>query len=183
LDELVATLCTFGVTILWLGPCQVVLIWASFNCFGLNFELWTATLFSMEPFASFEAAMSEGMSRRVRAVFNSFNFWAIVLYNILALNSLDFAWLVAKRLLIKGFPITTIVVMFVTYCLIQVIKERERRQALIDDPDPIPPPAPVAPPTAPAAPTVTTTTTAAPTAAAAAAAAQPVVDPSKQKAE
>lgn len=53
-EELVATLCTFGVTILWLGPCQVVLIWAFFNCFGLNFELWTAKLFSMEPFASFE---------------------------------------------------------------------------------------------------------------------------------
>lgn len=61
--------------------------------------------------------------------------------------------------------------MFVTYCLIQVIKERERRQALINDPDPLPP---ASPPTA-----------ASPTAAAAApaAAAQPVVDPSKQKAE
>lgn len=53
-EELVATLCTFGVTILWLGPCQVVLLWAFFNCFGLNFELWTAKFFSMEPFATFE---------------------------------------------------------------------------------------------------------------------------------
>uniref|UniRef100_A0A671WHW3 Hedgehog acyltransferase like, b n=1 Tax=Sparus aurata TaxID=8175 RepID=A0A671WHW3_SPAAU len=170
-EELVATLCTFGVTILWLGPCEVVLVWAFFNCFGLNFELWTAKFFSMEPFSSFETAMSEATSRRIRGIFNTFNFWCIVLYNILALNSLDFAKLVAKRLLLKGFPITTIIVMFVTYCLIQVIKERERRQALINDPDPLPP---ASPPTA-----------ASPTAAAAApaAAAQPVVDPSKQKAE
>uniref|UniRef100_A0A7N6FLK3 Hedgehog acyltransferase like, b n=1 Tax=Anabas testudineus TaxID=64144 RepID=A0A7N6FLK3_ANATE len=122
-EELVATLCTFGVTILWLGPCQVVLVWAFFNCFGLNFELWTAKLSSREPFASFEIALTEAMSRRIRAVFNTFNFWCIVLYNVLALNSLDFAKLVAKRLLLKGFPITTIIVMFVTYCLIQVIKE------------------------------------------------------------
>uniref|UniRef100_A0A8D3D180 Hedgehog acyltransferase like, b n=1 Tax=Scophthalmus maximus TaxID=52904 RepID=A0A8D3D180_SCOMX len=126
LEELVATLCTFGVTILWLGPCEVVLLWAFFNCFGLNFELWTAKLSSMEPFASFEMEMSEAMSRRIRAFVNTFNFWSIVLFNILALNSLDFAKLVAKRLLLKGFPITTIIVMFMTYCLIQVIKERER---------------------------------------------------------
>lgn len=68
----------------------------------------------------------------------------------------------------SGFPVTTIIVMFVTYCLIQVIKERERRQALIDDPDPLPPAAPQS---------------AAATAAAAPAAAQPVVDPSKAKVE
>lgn len=37
--------------------------------------------------------------------------------------------------------------MIVTYCLVQIIKERERKQALIDDPDPVPPPAPVPPPT------------------------------------
>lgn len=46
--------------------------------------------------------MSESMSRRIRAVFNTFNFWSIVLYNILVLNSLDFAKLVARRLLLKG---------------------------------------------------------------------------------
>ncbi|XP_031706244.1 hedgehog acyltransferase like, b [Anarrhichthys ocellatus] len=166
-QELVATLCTFGVTILWLGPCEAVLVWAFFNCFGLNFELWTAKFFSMEPFASFEMAMPEATSRRIRAIFNTLNFWTIVLYNILALNSLDFAKLVAKRLLLKGFPITTIIVMFVTYCLIQVIKERERKQALIDDPDPLPPAPPQSAATAAAAPT----------------AAQPVADPNKEKAE
>ncbi len=47
-------------------------------------------------------AISETMSRRIRAVFNTFNFWTIVLYNVLALNSLEFANLVAKRLLLKG---------------------------------------------------------------------------------
>lgn len=49
-----------------------------------------------------QMSMSEGMSRRIRAIFNSLNFWTIVLYNILALNSLDFAKMVAKRLLLKG---------------------------------------------------------------------------------
>lgn len=61
--------------------------------------------------------------------------------------------------------------MFVTYCLIQAIKERERRQALIDDPNPLPP---APPPNA---------ATSSPGAAAAPAAAQPVADPSKEKAE
>ncbi|XP_033964722.1 hedgehog acyltransferase like, b [Pseudochaenichthys georgianus] len=175
-EELVASLCTFGVTILWLGPCEVVLVWAFFNCFGLNFELWTAKFFAVEPFASLEIGMSEATSRRIRAVFNTFNFWSIVLANILALNSLDFAKLVAKRLLLKGFPFTTIIVMFVTYCLVQVIKERERRQALIDDPDPLPP---AAPPTN----TSTTSSSSSTSAAAAPPAAQPVVDPSKEKSE
>ncbi|XP_012735628.2 hedgehog acyltransferase like, b isoform X1 [Fundulus heteroclitus] len=167
-EELVATLCTYGVTILWLGPCEVVLFWAFFNCFGLNFELWTAKVFSMEPFASFEMAMSEAMSRRIRAIFNTFNFWCIVLYNLMALNSLGFVKLVAKRLLLKGFPITTVVVMFVTYCLVQVIKERERTQALIDDPDPLPPAPPLNAATATGPP---------------ADAPQAVADPSKEKAE
>eukprot|EP00063_Salmo_salar_P062498 XP_014037333.1 PREDICTED: protein-cysteine N-palmitoyltransferase HHAT-like protein [Salmo salar] len=172
-DEAIATLCTFGITVLWLGPCQVVFIWAFFNCFGLNFELWTSKFVCMEPFASLEMAMSPAMSRRIRAVFNTFNFWTIVLYNVIALNSLEFTKLVAKRLLLKGFPITTITVFIVTYCLVQLIKERERRQALIDDPDPVPPPAPAPPPAPPPAPTTVTST--APT--------QPVVDPSKEKAE
>nr|XP_015810638.2 hedgehog acyltransferase like, b isoform X1 [Nothobranchius furzeri] len=171
LEELLATLCTYSIVILWLGPSQVVLLWAFFNCLGLNFELWTSKVSSMEPFVSYEAAMSEAMSRRVRAVFNTFNFWSIVLYNSVALNSLEFAKLVAKRLLLKGFPVTTIVVMFVTYCLVQVIKELERRRALIDDPDPLPPA-----PTVHAAtgPTASTTPPAA---------AQPEADPNREKAE
>ncbi|XP_052452420.1 protein-cysteine N-palmitoyltransferase HHAT-like protein isoform X2 [Carassius gibelio] len=171
LDELIASLCTFGIAALWLGPGWVVFIWAFLNCFGRNLEFLTAKFFTMEPFISIEMAISESMSRRIRAVFNTFNFWTIVLYNVLALNSLEFAQLVAKRMLLKGFPFTTITVMFVTYCLIQLIKERERRQALIDDPDPIPPPVPI--PTAPS-PTPTQTD--------GAPAAQPV-DPNKQKAE
>ncbi|XP_030625463.1 hedgehog acyltransferase like, b [Chanos chanos] len=171
-SELIASVCTFGVTALWLGPGWVTFIWAFLNCFGLNFELWTAKFFSMEPFVSIEMAMSDAMSRRIRAVFNTFNFWTIVLYNILALNSLDFAKLVAKRLLLKGFPFSTVTVMVVTYCLVQLIKERERKQALIDDPDPTPPPAP-----APAPVTVVPTTASDQTAPA------PPVDPNKEKAE
>ena len=58
LKELVATLCTYSLTVLWLGPCPVVLLWASLNCLGLNLELWTAKLFSMEPLASFEVGRS-----------------------------------------------------------------------------------------------------------------------------
>lgn len=46
--------------------------------------------------------MGEAMSRRIRGLFNAANFWAIVLYNVLALNSLDFAKLVANRLIFKG---------------------------------------------------------------------------------
>ncbi|XP_010900672.1 hedgehog acyltransferase like, b [Esox lucius] len=173
LNEAIATMCTFGVTILWLGPCQGVFLWAFFNCLGLNFELWTAKLLSMEPFTSLEMAMSPAMSRRIRALFNSFNFWTIVLYNIIALNSPGFTSLVAKRLLLKGFPVTTLTVLAVTYCLVQLIKERERRQALIDDPDRTPPPAPVTASTTQATPTIAPPT----------ASVQPIVDPSKEKAE
>lgn len=46
--------------------------------------------------------MGEAMSRRIRGVFNAANFWAIVLYNVLSLNSLDFATLVGGRLLLTG---------------------------------------------------------------------------------
>ncbi|XP_057681125.1 hedgehog acyltransferase like, b [Corythoichthys intestinalis] len=178
LAELVATLSTYAVTALWLVPSKVVLVWAFLNCFGLNCELWAAKLFSMEPFASFENAMSEAMSRRIRAAVCIFNFWCIVLYNTVLLNSLDFAKLVAKRVLLKGFPITTMVVMFVTYCLIQVIKERERKQALIDDPDPLPPA--TVDGTMPAGPS---TVPPADPAGLAPATAQPLNDPSKQKSE
>lgn len=50
----------------------------------------------------FQRLMGEAMSRRIRGLFNAANFWAIVLYNVLALNSLDFAKLVANRLIFKG---------------------------------------------------------------------------------
>lgn len=46
--------------------------------------------------------MGEAMSRRIRGLFNAANFWAIILYNVLALNSFDFAKLVANRLIFKG---------------------------------------------------------------------------------
>uniref|UniRef100_A0A8C2QAX6 Hedgehog acyltransferase like, a n=1 Tax=Cyprinus carpio TaxID=7962 RepID=A0A8C2QAX6_CYPCA len=138
--ELLATICTFAVTTLWLGPCELVYIWSFFNCFGLNFELWVAKFFSLPPFSTIEKnLMPEAMSRRIRGLFNAVNFWQIVLYNVLALNSLDFAQLVAKRLLFKGFPLSTLSVLFVTYCGVQLIKERERKQALLDDPEPVPP--------------------------------------------
>ncbi|XP_075444117.1 protein-cysteine N-palmitoyltransferase HHAT-like protein isoform X2 [Ascaphus truei] len=100
--ELLATVATFAVTTLWLGPCDIVYIWSLFNCFGLNFELWVQKFFQLEPMAKMEAKMSEAMSRRIRGVFGAANFWAIILYNILALNSLDFALMVSKRILITG---------------------------------------------------------------------------------
>lgn len=46
--------------------------------------------------------MGEAMSRRIRGVFNAANFWAIVLYNVLSLNSLEFAKLVGRRIIFKG---------------------------------------------------------------------------------
>ncbi|CAJ0961297.1 unnamed protein product [Ranitomeya imitator] len=131
--ELVATIATFIVTTLWLGPCEIVYIWSVCNCFGLNFELWVQKFFELEPFASIEAKLPESMSRRIRGFFGAANFWAIILYNILALNSLDFALLVAKRILITGFPVSTLSILFVTYCGVQLIKERERVLALEEE--------------------------------------------------
>uniref|UniRef100_I3KET8 Hedgehog acyltransferase like, a n=1 Tax=Oreochromis niloticus TaxID=8128 RepID=I3KET8_ORENI len=100
--ELLATICTFGITTLWLGPCELVYIWSFFNCFGLNFELWVAKFFSLPPLSTIESAMGEAMSRRIRGLFNAANFWAIVLYNVLSLNSLEFAKMVGRRLIFKG---------------------------------------------------------------------------------
>lgn len=54
MKELVATIATFAVTTLWLGPCEIVYIWSVFNCFGLNFELWVQKFFQQEPFAKLE---------------------------------------------------------------------------------------------------------------------------------
>ncbi|KAI1902202.1 hypothetical protein AGOR_G00042290 [Albula goreensis] len=131
--ELIATISTFAVTTLWLGPCEIVYIWSFFNCFGLNFELWVAKFFSFPPFSTIEGLLGESMSRRIRGVFNAVNFWCIILFNVLALNSLEFAKLVAKRLLVKGFPMSTLSVLLVTYCGVQLVKERERRLALEEE--------------------------------------------------
>uniref|UniRef100_A0A8D0G8I0 Hedgehog acyltransferase like n=1 Tax=Sphenodon punctatus TaxID=8508 RepID=A0A8D0G8I0_SPHPU len=133
LKELLATIATFLVTTLWLGPCEIVYIWSICNCFGLNFELWVQTFFGLKPFASIEGSLSEAMSRRIRGFFGAVNFWAIVLYNILALNSLDFALLVSERILFTGFPISTLSIWFITYCGVQLIKERERLLAIEEE--------------------------------------------------
>ncbi|XP_053569730.1 protein-cysteine N-palmitoyltransferase HHAT-like protein [Bombina bombina] len=131
--ELIATVATFAVTTLWLGPCDIVYVWSVFNCFGLNFELWVQKLFERESFAKMEAKMSESMSRRIRGIFGAANFWAIILYNILSLNSLPFAIVVTNRMLLKGFPISTFSIWFVTYCGVQLIKERERLFAIEEE--------------------------------------------------
>uniref|UniRef100_A0A8D2PV43 Hedgehog acyltransferase like n=1 Tax=Zosterops lateralis melanops TaxID=1220523 RepID=A0A8D2PV43_ZOSLA len=133
LKELVASIATFAITTLWLGPCEVVYIWSLVNCFGLNFELWVQKFFQLGPFAKLEAKLSGAMSRRIRAAFGAVNFWAIVLYNILALNSLEFALLVTKRLLVLGFPVSTLSIWFITYCGVQLIKERERILAIEEE--------------------------------------------------
>ncbi|XP_052551048.1 protein-cysteine N-palmitoyltransferase HHAT-like protein isoform X2 [Tympanuchus pallidicinctus] len=133
IKELMATIATFAVTTLWLGPCEIVFIWSVFNCFGLNFELWVQKFFQWEPLSKLEAKMSAATSRRIRAVFGAANFWAIVLYNILALNSLEFALLVTKRLLVTGFPVSTLSIWFITYCGVQLIKERERILAMEEE--------------------------------------------------
>ncbi|XP_014729146.1 PREDICTED: protein-cysteine N-palmitoyltransferase HHAT-like protein [Sturnus vulgaris] len=133
LKELVASITTFAITTLWLGPCELVYIWSLANCFGLNFELWVQKFFQLGPFAKLEAKLSGAMSRRIRAAFGAVNFWAIVLYNILALNSLEFALLVTKRLLVMGFPVSTLSIWFITYCGVQLIKERERILAIEEE--------------------------------------------------
>ncbi|XP_054450713.1 protein-cysteine N-palmitoyltransferase HHAT-like protein isoform X3 [Pteronotus mesoamericanus] len=133
IPELVATVATFAVTTLWLGPCEIVYLWSILNCFGLNFELWVQKLAEWGPVARIEASLSEQMSRRVRAIFGAMNFWAIIMYNLVSLNSLEFTELVARRLLLTGFPQTTLAVLFVTYCGVQLVKERERTLALEEE--------------------------------------------------
>ena len=49
-----------------------------------------------------QTSLSEQMSRRVRAVFGAMNFWAIVMYNLVSLNSPEFTELVVQRLLLSG---------------------------------------------------------------------------------
>ncbi|PNI81176.1 HHATL isoform 9, partial [Pan troglodytes] len=70
---------------------------------------------------------------KVRALFGAMNFWAIIMYNLVSLNSLKFTELVARRLLLTGFPQTTLSVLFVTYCGVQLVKERERTLALEEE--------------------------------------------------
>lgn len=36
---------------------------------------------------------------------------------------------------LSGFPLSTLSVLLVTYCGVQLVKERERQQALLDDPE------------------------------------------------
>ncbi|XP_012885687.1 PREDICTED: protein-cysteine N-palmitoyltransferase HHAT-like protein [Dipodomys ordii] len=131
--ELVASVATFAVTTLWLGPCDIVYLWSFLNCFGLNFELWVQKLAECAPLAHIEGSLSEQMSRRVRGLFGAINYWAIIMYNLVSLNSLAFTELVAQRLLLTGFPQTTLAILFVTYCGVQLVKERERTLALDEE--------------------------------------------------
>ncbi|EGW04098.1 Protein-cysteine N-palmitoyltransferase HHAT-like protein [Cricetulus griseus] len=134
IPELAASVATFVVTTLWLGPCDIVYLWSVLNCFGLNFELWVQKLAEHGPLAQFEQArLSEQMSRRVRALCGAVNFWAIIMYNLVSLNSLEFTELVARRLILTGFPQTTLAILFVTYCGVQLVKERERTLALEEE--------------------------------------------------
>uniref|UniRef100_A0A8C4NC09 Hedgehog acyltransferase like, b n=1 Tax=Eptatretus burgeri TaxID=7764 RepID=A0A8C4NC09_EPTBU len=90
--ELRATISTFAVTTLWLGPCPTVCLWSACNCFGLNLELWIRRI----------ACISFIWSRRIRAMFGAANYWNIILYNVLSINSVPFAELAASRLFFHG---------------------------------------------------------------------------------
>ena len=54
IPELAASVATFVVTTLWLGPCDIVYLWSVLNCFGLNFELWVQKLAERGPLAQIE---------------------------------------------------------------------------------------------------------------------------------
>lgn len=54
IPELAASVATFVVTTLWLGPCDIVYLWSVLNCFGLNFELWVQKLAEHWPLAQME---------------------------------------------------------------------------------------------------------------------------------
>lgn len=60
IPELVASVATFAVTTLWLGPCDIVYLWSVLNCFGLNFELWVQKLAEWEPLARIEVSPGSG---------------------------------------------------------------------------------------------------------------------------
>lgn len=61
IPELAASVATFAVTTLWLGPCDIVYLWSLLNCFGLNFELWVQKLAEREPLAHIEVSR-EGLA-------------------------------------------------------------------------------------------------------------------------
>lgn len=56
IPELGATVATFAITTLWLGPCDIVYLWSCLNCFGLNFELWVQKLAEWGPLAHIEVS-------------------------------------------------------------------------------------------------------------------------------
>lgn len=56
IPELVASVATFAITTLWLGPCDIVYLWSALNCFGLNFELWVQKLAERRPLAQIEVS-------------------------------------------------------------------------------------------------------------------------------
>ncbi|XP_058585569.1 protein-cysteine N-palmitoyltransferase HHAT-like protein isoform X3 [Neofelis nebulosa] len=60
IPELGATVATFAITTLWLGPCDIVYLWSFLNCFGLNFELWVQKLAESGPLAQIEVS-GEGL--------------------------------------------------------------------------------------------------------------------------
>lgn len=62
IPELAASVATFVITTLWLGPCDIVYLWSVLNCFGLNFELWAQKLAEHGPLAQIE------VGRRFQAV-------------------------------------------------------------------------------------------------------------------
>ncbi|XP_032821660.1 protein-cysteine N-palmitoyltransferase HHAT-like protein [Petromyzon marinus] len=131
LRELLGTVATFAFATLWLGPCDVVYLWSFLNCLGLNLELWVQKLFALPALTQIEGKqLTPEWSRRVRAIFGAANYWTIILYNVLALNSTDFAELVSCRILLYGFPFTTIMVWFITYCGVQLVMEKDRLDAV-----------------------------------------------------
>ncbi|XP_032264764.1 protein-cysteine N-palmitoyltransferase HHAT-like protein isoform X1 [Phoca vitulina] len=62
IPELGATVATFAITTLWLGPCDIVYLWSFLNCFGLNFELWVQKLAEWGPLAQIEVSR-EGLGQ------------------------------------------------------------------------------------------------------------------------
>lgn len=56
IPELGASVATFAITTLWLGPCDIVYLWSFLNCFGLNFELWVQKLAERKPLAGIEVS-------------------------------------------------------------------------------------------------------------------------------